>query len=262
MTTLPLRAALIVGHPGHELRLFHWLERVRPLVFVLTDGSGSGRSRISSSFDLAASSGSVPGPVMGAFTDVAIYDALMCCDVDAIAGTVRCIADALVAARIEHVVADAFEFYNPTHDLCAVVATMASRIASAASGASIQRCDYAVTEGTPADGDVLHLDAADVDRKLAAAYRFENLSQDVDALLASVGTNDVTREVLRTIGLDLVLPRPEVKPYYEVRGEERVRSGRYRSVLRYDEHFVPFVEKLAATFGFQVTAGGGRVLAP
>ena len=36
------RAALIIGHPGHETLLHHWIERERPVVFVLTDGSGGG----------------------------------------------------------------------------------------------------------------------------------------------------------------------------------------------------------------------------
>src|SRR5207302_1404403 len=31
-------SALLVAHPGHELRVHGWLERERPLVFVLTDG--------------------------------------------------------------------------------------------------------------------------------------------------------------------------------------------------------------------------------
>ncbi|HUE39393.1 MAG TPA: hypothetical protein VMR29_07805 [Candidatus Binatia bacterium] len=40
-------AARVVAHPGHELRVHHWMERVRPVVCVLTNGSGaSGCSRI------------------------------------------------------------------------------------------------------------------------------------------------------------------------------------------------------------------------
>nr|MDP9120522.1 hypothetical protein [Acidobacteriota bacterium] len=30
----PQRAALVIGHPGHELRVHGWLERARPLVLV------------------------------------------------------------------------------------------------------------------------------------------------------------------------------------------------------------------------------------
>jgi hypothetical protein len=39
----------MIAHPGHELRVHHWIERTRPLVFVLTDGSGhTGVSRLAS----------------------------------------------------------------------------------------------------------------------------------------------------------------------------------------------------------------------
>lgn len=31
----PSNAILLIGHPGHELRLHRWLELVRPMVFVL-----------------------------------------------------------------------------------------------------------------------------------------------------------------------------------------------------------------------------------
>ena len=40
------KAALIVAHPGHELRVHHWMELARPLVLVLTDGSGRQGNRI------------------------------------------------------------------------------------------------------------------------------------------------------------------------------------------------------------------------
>ena len=33
------RVALIVGHPGHELRVHAWLGLARPVVSVLTDGT-------------------------------------------------------------------------------------------------------------------------------------------------------------------------------------------------------------------------------
>jgi hypothetical protein len=35
-------AALVIAHPGHEARLRGWVERARPRVFVVTDGSGRG----------------------------------------------------------------------------------------------------------------------------------------------------------------------------------------------------------------------------
>lgn len=245
-------SALIVGHPGHELRLFRWLESARPLVFVLTDGSGSGRVRTGSSIELIQASGSSAGPVMGAFTDVEIYEAMMQKDVTRVVAVTETIAESLVAKGIRSVVADAFELYNPTHDLCSVVATLAAARAQAVAGIAIARYDYPVTQAALGGGIVFDLEPADVERKMAAAYRFENLTSDVDALLAAVGHHEVAREMLRPVANVVALPAPSGKPHYEVHGEARVASGRYRTVLRYEEHFVPFVRALEAALGIPV----------
>jgi len=43
------KSTLVIAHPGHELRVCHWLELAQPTVFILTDGSGrSGKSRLGS----------------------------------------------------------------------------------------------------------------------------------------------------------------------------------------------------------------------
>jgi hypothetical protein len=69
-------AALVIAHPGRELRLHHWLEEVRPVVCVLTDGSGSaGDSRLQSTTTVLRRAGAEPGPIYGRFTDREIYNA-------------------------------------------------------------------------------------------------------------------------------------------------------------------------------------------
>src|SRR6184192_1679995 len=71
-------AALIVAHPGHELRVHGWMEHARPLVFVLTDGSGSrNEARLASTTRLLEQTGSRPGCVYGRFTDRQLYDVLL-----------------------------------------------------------------------------------------------------------------------------------------------------------------------------------------
>jgi len=53
--------ALIIAHPGHELRVHHWLEKTRPLVFVLTDGSGrTAQSRLHSTTRILERAGATP----------------------------------------------------------------------------------------------------------------------------------------------------------------------------------------------------------
>jgi hypothetical protein len=237
---IPFPAALIVAHPGHELRLHRWLEIARPLVFVLTDGSGSGRSRIDSTIDILDTIGCRTSSILGAFTDREIYRLMLNGDVDPVVATTIDMADSLVAHDIQSVVADAFELYNPIHDLCSVMASLAAERACAA------RFEYAVTKAPSDVGERLELDDAAMARKLATAHRYEELSLEVESLIAKVGLNALRHEVLEPIGTTVMLPKLDHKPFYERYGEERVAEGRYSTVIRYDAHFRSFVEKLIA----------------
>ena len=72
------KTALIIGHPGHELRVFHWLEITRPAVFVITDGSGRlGRSRLPSTTRILDQVGAANGSFYGPVTDAAAYAAIL-----------------------------------------------------------------------------------------------------------------------------------------------------------------------------------------
>ncbi|HEX7190784.1 MAG TPA: hypothetical protein VF381_04340 [Thermoanaerobaculia bacterium] len=230
---LPAPAALVVAHPGHELRLFHWLELDRPTVFVLTDGSGrSGRSRVQSTRAVLAAIGCAEGSVMGRFTDAEVYRAIMEGDVRGVAEVTCELRGALASFRT--VVFDAMELYNPAHDLCHVMASLAA-------SPSIERYVYAVVDA-PGEGITLALDDTAFERKMAMAHRYEDLSTDIDELTSKIGTDALRHEVFYRPS-----PTAEKKPYYEIRGEEQVRAGKYRSVLRYREHFVPFMNALAAS---------------
>lgn len=217
------------------------------MVFVLTDGSGSGgESRTASSVELLAANGCAAGSLMGGFTDREIYEAILSGDTGAVTDATLLLADDLVERGIESVVADAFEYYNPTHDLCAVMASLAVERAQIESGRTIARYAYAVTQ-TPEDGGMaIDLDDDALERKLATAYRFQDLRHEVDALVARVGVDRLRREVLHPVTPAVDLAPTVATPFYELRGEQRVAAGLYGTVLRYATHFVPFVRTLAA----------------
>jgi hypothetical protein len=243
---LPPPAALVVAHPGHELRLFRWLELDRPVVFVLTDGSGrSGHSRVASSLAVLGTTGSSAGSIVGRFTDREIYEAMIAGEVDGVLRATLDLAGSLAAGGFRSVVADALEFYNPTHDLCSVMASLATVRAVRITGRAIDRYEYAVT--APADaGKTIELDDEAFARKMKHASRYEDVAIDIEELIRNVGSDGLRREVLTPIAASAMLREPASKPYYEVRGEEQVAAGRYATVLRHREHFVPFVEALSA----------------
>jgi len=247
---VPSPAALVVAHPGHELRLFRWLERERPTVFVLTDGSGrSGRSRLDSTRAVLAATGCASGSIMGRFTDEAIYRAIVDRDVDGIAAVTLELSDAIARGGFQSVVADAIELYNPAHDLCAAMTSLAVVRASRMTGRAIERFAYAVVSAL-GDGLTIVLDDDAFRRKMEMAHRYDDLAVDVDELTARVGVDALRREVFTPIDPNAELPdEPPEKPYFETRGEEQVAAGKYATVLRYREHFLPLVKALRDAVG-------------
>src|SRR5205807_7508802 len=93
------KAALVVAHPGHELRVFGWLSQYQPRVYVITDGSGrSGVSRVPSTTALLQQIGAPAGEVFGVISDAGIYRAILKADLSFFLGLV----DSLAASFVQH----------------------------------------------------------------------------------------------------------------------------------------------------------------
>ena len=101
------KAALVLAHPGHELRCYHWFEQARPLVYVLTDGSGHhGTSRLGSTTTLLRAVGATRGSIYGRFPDRVLYQALLGQDDALLQALASELAEGLLRAEIDYVVAD------------------------------------------------------------------------------------------------------------------------------------------------------------
>lgn len=126
-------SALVVGHPGHELRVWGWMQAARPLVAVITDGGGHGhQSRLPLSRDLCRAAKAPVSRCFGMVTDAAMCAAILEQDFPFFRGLADDLASVLVAERIDCVAGDAHEGYNPTHDLCRAIVNRAVRTALAA----------------------------------------------------------------------------------------------------------------------------------
>jgi len=164
-------------------------------------------------------------------------------------------AEALVevAAQIAHiidregsqvVVSDAAEGYHPGHDLCSPL--LASAVARSAQHGSIRHREYLVVgdprHGNGADG-VLALDDATLADKIShsrnyAAASGDVLSQEVQSMFDTYGEEAFRYEGLFPAGSQAPQLHNGLR-YYELRGEERVREGRYSEVLRHQTHVAP-----------------------
>ena len=268
-------AAVVVAHPGHEVRVHGWLERERPLVFVLTDGAGrAGQPRIASTAEYLKRFGMRPGRIFARFTDAEVYRLVLARDFELFLRLSEELAEAFVEAGVGRVAGDASEGYNTTHDLARLVTNAAVEIAGRASGRRPANYDFTLVKRPDhcpvplrADAIWLRLDDETFARKLGAAFEcYPELAAETRDMLRGEGDRVVVDlfkldddehaatdlsglEMFRVECLRPVNPRDRPfdfeKPYYERHGEERVAGGLYERVIRYREHMAPLADALS-----------------
>lgn len=245
------RAALIVGHPGHELRVWGWMRAVRPVVAVLTDGGGHAeQSRLHLSADLCREARASISPHFGMTTDTAMYTAILTGDMDTFLTMADRLAVWLMDERVDLVAGDAAEGYNPTHDVCRLVVDRAARLAGAER--RVENWAFLLT-GSPVPASpgeswtCFELDAEGLAAKIEAGRRYAaavggTLLGEIDGLLTRFGHAAFGREYFQPAEPRV---RSSDSPFYETYGERQVALGRYRHVIRLADHVQPIADALA-----------------
>jgi hypothetical protein len=247
-----MRTALVIGHPGHELLVHGWLEGTRPLVFVFTDGSGrSNQSRLASTTKIIDQAGAKSGGIYGRLTDAAAYAAILNHEFDLFVGLASEVCESFVAEQIDYVAGDAFEGYNPMHDVCRLVINAAVTRARRSRGHRVGNVEFSLIgrptachERSNADGMCRFLDDAAFARKMAAANGYAELAGEVQAAVERSSIDALRVECLRSVDPGVVECRSDEPPFYESYGEKQVAAGHYHTVLRYSEHIAPLAESL------------------
>lgn len=244
--------AFVVAHPGHELRLATWIARTRPLVFILAKGARDGRSetRIQASRLLVEALGATPSNLFGLAFDSEIYGWIMDRDVKVFSALADDLREAFVARRVERVVTDAWQNYNPV-DLTHALARVAAAEVSALTGRPVEVMDYPVVMGrlahAPLGSEHSHIEQSsqDLTAKAKLVDDYPDIAADVRALDQAVGREVACREALHhPLDLETLRGALDEAPWYERHGEERVRAGIYFDVLRW-RHMAPIVAMLA-----------------
>lgn len=246
------RAALVIAHPGHELRVYQWLRLARPLCFILTDGSGhTGKSRLDSTTRLLEQTGARRGYIYGRLTDREIYSAIVRGELQIFIDLCDELVCELEREEIDCVVGDALEGYNPAHDVCRFMINAAVEIASRKRNQPLLNFEVSLTrqpanwpEAMMGEAIRIHLNEEDLSRKLQAAHAYHELAGDVDQILKREGIQAIQTEWLQPVsnsGSSISHPEP---PYYELHGEKQVAAGYYEQVLRYREHILPIARAL------------------
>ena len=236
-----MKTILILAHPGHELRVFHWLETVRPTVCILTDGSGGSQaSRIAYSEDSVVGAGASVGPVFGVMSDKDWYGAILAGNGRPFHEAVEKIVNAARGEPEVTVVADAVDGYNPVHDLAAAVGS-AVAIGLAKSGSKVTMLVSAAVPGVAGEiAREILLDDDAQKRKAAAIRAYYPLAEEARRILeedpASFG-----RETLLQANFDWP---SDFEPQWEKFGRKRVATGRYADLITYREHVLPLAKAI------------------
>jgi hypothetical protein len=241
------RSALIVAHPGHELLLHHWLERARPIVCSLTDGSGSqaedrsGRSRL-----IIERTGARIGPVFGARNDRDWYRAILEGDAELFQSTATRIADMCRAEGVTQIVADPVELFNPMHDLCSSIAQHVAM--ELRRDAVVELLTYPIERPDLMQRPLVSEHALDdeaLQRKLDAAAEYCELSSEVERRR---GVENLSIERLFAVDIDHVWSRhPLEEPHYEKVGRDRIARGSYGELITYTKHVRPLAVGLTGS---------------
>ena len=244
-------AVFLLAHPGHELFLYGWMQQLRPLVCVLTDGSGRSRKpRIEVTRAIVGQAGGTPGSVFGAIEDRVLYDLVLEGQTDFFSRLVERIADMVVRQGVHCVVADALERRLLAHDLCHELVRSAIALAARRTQRSIPCFDFpiygyygAFPLHAPSEPLTLTLEPDTFAAKVHCARSLpgNGLRQEIDQLIELRGLDWFRREELRPIGASAARSEPEV-PWYEHHGEQLLATGKVERVIRYREHVLPLLE--------------------
>ena len=250
------RWGLVIGHPGHELRVWAWMRTAKPIVAILTDGSGhGGHARLDLSLGTVCAAKAIPSNWFGVATDQEIYQAIVGGNNGFFLRMSDVLAETLMFWGIEQVAGDAIEGYNPTHDLCRLMLDRAIRIIEAKQKSAIINYEFKLSSHPSADFGTanalsMELSPSELAQKLAdikgyAAVAGGTLLAEVEQMAEAYGEASFGREYLTPADAESQLARLEQeKPFYETYGEKRVASGHYELVIRYARHIAPIARAL------------------
>ena len=237
----PILNILILAHPGHELRIHHWIELHKPVVYLLTDGSGGKMSsRTHYSKDVIDRAGALSGAVFGEISDKDWYDSILNHRSELFLNVINTIVDDIPADRRVQIISDAVDGYNPMHDIAwAFGQSIHDRLARR-NAVLPNLCSAAIPN---VDGKLevnLQLDSDARERKVAAVRGYTPLADEAKRVLEQDPTA-FDHETLISQSFDW---QRDHSPQWEIIGKDRVASGLYTDCITYNGHVRPMLKLL------------------
>lgn len=242
---------MCIGHPGHELRVLHWVTLYRPLTCVLTDGSGANRPpRIDSTARILHELRAQPGCIFAPFTDREFFNLVLAGDPAPFIELARKLADVWRAEEIEMVAGDMLEGFNVAHDLCRILINAAVEHCGCVHGRTLLNYEFPLESNAPPGHDdhalVLQLDDESFHKKQQLCTKaYPEILAEVNRQIEKFGEAPFRVETLlpATVpaGLEWKSDKP---PYYETYGARQITAGHYQHLITYRDHVAPLAHAL------------------
>lgn len=217
------------------------MERERPRVFILSDGSGGAQSsRLGYSISAVRAAGATLIEGSGQRSDRDWYEAILGGDLSAFTNAADAIAAAALTMPAPLVVSDAADGYNPLHDLCqAIASAVVARISrNAKPPGFLVSPATADAMGTETVAWKLEEDAAR--RKQLAVSAYMPLAEEVARLLADAPDALQTERLL----VPTFNWPDHWRPGWEAFGRRRVQERRFAAAITYRDHVLPLAKAL------------------
>lgn len=245
------KSAVIIGHPGHELRAYAFIKKYKPDVFILTDGSGSkNASRIHQSIKLLDSLGAKFQESVQTFSDTQLYKIILEQDLSKISSYINNLKEIILKNDYDMIVGDALEGFNPTHDICRYLINGIVSDISSNHSKTILNYDFVldsapnnISKDNNVGGLSLKLSEDEFEMKINAAMNYPELKYEVDTAVEKYGKEAFLWESFGKISdLNQISNWNTQKPYYETFGEKRIKEGSYSSLITFENHIKPIAE--------------------
>jgi len=248
------KTAIIFGHPLHEMASIGWMSQWKPDVLYLTKADAGGDLTREQSTRETLTELKLGGSFRSlGLSEKVLFERMMAGDDEWFESIIEQIADWLKVVRPAILLSDGYEWFNPTHDLCPLLADCACHRA----GIQIQRryelpLAY-VSAGAVEDADVdfpievVRLKREQEQLKRAYVDRLMDLEQEAAKVVQGLPHALFKNEFLRQIPTRRDYSKPPAPGNwrtYDAVGRERVASGKYARTIEFDAHFRPLALKL------------------
>lgn len=244
-----MKTALIIGHPGHELRAFAFMKKYKPDVYILTDGSGSkNESRLYQSIKIINSLGAKYIDLVKVFKDKDLYDIILNQNLHEFESYRNDLVKVVTENNYDMIVGDALEGFNPTHDICRyLINGIVFGLENPSRQNKILNYDLIldaapnnVSSNQNQKGLSIELSEEEFEMKYAAAMDYPELKFEVEYAIQEYGKEVFGWESFGFVNNYLEIKNwDSEKPYYEEFGEKRVKEGAYKNIITFENHIKP-----------------------